>query len=173
VTDAAVAVNAVLLAPAGMVTVPGTVTLELLSDTATAKPPVPAAPVRLTVHEAEPGVLIVVGEQVKLFRDTTEGGGTTVIVPPLPEDDIDPPAALEDIIALSAIGIVPAPAPLAIVSDAMATVPALITAGFIPKTTHVVDPVLLEQVTVFAAESAADPTLTATPAIEEEYDIVH
>ena len=60
--------NPVLLAPAGTVTVPGTVTLVLLSDTVTANPPADAAPFSVTVQEEVPGALTLAGVQDKPLR---------------------------------------------------------------------------------------------------------
>ena len=54
VTAVTVAVNPALVAPAGTVTEPGTVTAELLLDRLTASPPVPAAAERLTVQLSLP-----------------------------------------------------------------------------------------------------------------------
>jgi hypothetical protein len=86
VTEATVAVNPVLLAPAGTVTLPGTVTLELLSDSATANPPPGAAPLSVTVHEDDPGALTLPGAHDRLLNVTGGGGWFTVIVPPEPEE---------------------------------------------------------------------------------------
>jgi hypothetical protein len=60
-----VAVNPVLVAPAATVTLPGTVTLALLSDSVTANPPADAASFSVTVQEDEPGALTLAGVQDK------------------------------------------------------------------------------------------------------------
>ena len=65
VTDDTVAENWALLDPAGTVTLPGTVTLELLSDSATANPPLGAALLRATVQVEAPGAFTLAGVQDK------------------------------------------------------------------------------------------------------------
>jgi hypothetical protein len=64
VTAATVAVNPALPAPAGTVTLPGTVTLALLSASATAKPPLAAGLFNETVQLDDPGALTVAGAHV-------------------------------------------------------------------------------------------------------------
>ena len=54
VTAETVAVNPALVAPAGTVTDPGTVTALLLLERLTVRPPVPAAADRLTVQASLP-----------------------------------------------------------------------------------------------------------------------
>jgi hypothetical protein len=63
-TAATVAVNVVLLTPAPMFKLPGTVTLVLLLDNATLRAP-GAAAVRVTVQEEFPGPVTAAGEQLK------------------------------------------------------------------------------------------------------------
>jgi hypothetical protein len=58
-------VNWALLDPAGTVTLPGTVTLELLSDSVTANPPLGAALLRATVQVEVPGAFTLAGVQDK------------------------------------------------------------------------------------------------------------
>ena len=65
VTDDTVPVNPVLLAPAGTVTLPGTVALVLLLDSETANPPADAASVNVTVQADVPGTLTLAGVQDK------------------------------------------------------------------------------------------------------------
>jgi hypothetical protein len=67
VTEAAVAVNEAEVAPAATVTEDGTVRAALLSETATVRPPVGAAPERVTVHAEVPPELIVEGEHNRLL----------------------------------------------------------------------------------------------------------
>jgi hypothetical protein len=64
VMAATLAVNADEAAPAGTFTEEGTVTLALFFEIVTAKPPEGACPLSATVQLAEPGALIVPGEQV-------------------------------------------------------------------------------------------------------------
>ena len=68
VTAAAVAVKPALDAPAGTVTLPGTVTALSLLDRLTARPPVPAAPVSVTVQASVPAPVIVPLAQLKLLN---------------------------------------------------------------------------------------------------------
>ena len=65
VTDDTVAVNWALLDPAATVTLAGTVTLALLSESVTANPPAGAAPLSVTVHAEVPGAFTLAGVQVK------------------------------------------------------------------------------------------------------------
>jgi hypothetical protein len=58
-TPVTVAANAVLRAPPGIPTVPGTVTLPWLSVRAIVTPSAGAGPVKVTVHVVAPGVSIV------------------------------------------------------------------------------------------------------------------
>jgi hypothetical protein len=53
-TAPTMALKVVLLCPAGMLALPGTVTLALLLERATVAPPAGAAAVRVTVHVAVP-----------------------------------------------------------------------------------------------------------------------
>jgi hypothetical protein len=62
-TAETVAVKAVVLLPPAMVTLAGTATFALLLDSETVNPPRGAGPLRVTTQAAEPGVLILDGEQ--------------------------------------------------------------------------------------------------------------
>ena len=62
---AAVAVNATEADPAGAVTEEGTVRLVLLLLSVTAKPPVGATALSVTVQAEDPGAFTVLGEQIK------------------------------------------------------------------------------------------------------------
>ena len=64
VIDATVAVNPTVVAPAVAVTLAGTVAFALLLDSATASPPLGAAPLRVTVHAEVPGAFTLAGLQV-------------------------------------------------------------------------------------------------------------
>jgi hypothetical protein len=66
-TAPAVAPKVVLLCPAGMLALPGTVTLALLLERATVAPPEGVAAVRVTVQVAVPGAFTVAGEQLRLL----------------------------------------------------------------------------------------------------------
>jgi hypothetical protein len=66
-TAPTVAMRVVLVCPAGMLALPGTVTLALLLERVMVAPPEGAAAVRVTVQVAVPGALTVAGEQLKLL----------------------------------------------------------------------------------------------------------
>ena len=68
VTDDTVAVNWALLDPAATVTLPGSVTLALLSDSATVKPPLGAVSFSVTVQVDVPGALTLAGVQDRPLR---------------------------------------------------------------------------------------------------------
>ena len=68
VTDDTVAVNWALLEPAATVTLPGSVTLALLSDSVTANPPAGAAPLSVTVQVEVPGAFTLAGVQDRPLR---------------------------------------------------------------------------------------------------------
>jgi len=63
-----VAVNWALLYPAATVTLPGTVTLVLLSDSVTANPPADAASLSVTVQVEVPGAFTLAGVQDNPLR---------------------------------------------------------------------------------------------------------
>jgi hypothetical protein len=78
VTADAVAVKVELVLLAGTVTVAGTVTALLLSDTVTAAPPVGAAAVRVIVQVLEPAPVNVPGLQLKVDKAAVTGTGLRV-----------------------------------------------------------------------------------------------
>jgi hypothetical protein len=63
-------VNPVVVAPAGTVTLSGTVTLALLSETDTTTPPPVAGPLSVTLQFADPGAFTLLGVQVRLLTVT-------------------------------------------------------------------------------------------------------
>jgi len=67
-----VAVKVPVVAPAATVTLPGTVTLELLLDKPTLAPPVGAAALSVTVQLEAPGETTLAGLQLTLL--TVTGG---------------------------------------------------------------------------------------------------
>src|SRR5579864_4350993 len=69
-TASAVALKVVLLCPALIVALPGTVTLALLLERATVNPPAAAAAVKLTVQVVVPGAFTVPGAQLRLLSWT-------------------------------------------------------------------------------------------------------
>jgi hypothetical protein len=68
VTEATVAVNWAPLDPAVTVTLPGSATLALLSDSVTVKPPLGAVSLSVTVQADVPGALTFAGIQDKALR---------------------------------------------------------------------------------------------------------
>ena len=64
VTNATVAVNPTVVAPAEAVALAGTVALALLLDNATISPPLGAAPLNVTVHAEVPDAFTLAGLQV-------------------------------------------------------------------------------------------------------------
>jgi len=80
-TAAAVAKNEALAAPAATVTEAGTESAVLLSESATAKPPVGAAPVKVTVQVEALLEMIDAGEQASWLSVTT-GAGDEIEIPP-------------------------------------------------------------------------------------------
>lgn len=68
--------------PAVILSVLGTVKVELLLPRLTAKPPLGAAPVRVTVHSVEPGVTKLLGAHDNPLKPTV---WLTVICPPAPD----------------------------------------------------------------------------------------
>ena len=92
-TCAPVAVKLLEVWPAATVTLEGTVRLVLLLDSEIAKPPVGAAPLKETVQELVPGVLMVKGLQFKALKATEETG--RLILPEVPLDGMGVPPAVE------------------------------------------------------------------------------
>ncbi len=64
VIDATVAVKFTVVAPDATVTLAGTVALALLLDSATASPPLGAAPLNVTAHAEVPGAFTLAGSQL-------------------------------------------------------------------------------------------------------------
>ena len=119
--------NWALLAPAGTVTLPGSVTLALLSDSVTANPPIGAAPLSATVQVDVPGAFTLAGAQDRLLNVAGGGGWMTVIVPPVPEPGIFSAPGLAPRTSLIVTGTVALLVPAAIVNAIVATVPLGIT----------------------------------------------
>ncbi|MFN0168545.1 MAG: hypothetical protein ACKV22_19130 [Bryobacteraceae bacterium] len=91
---ATVAVNGALLRPAPMVNEAGTVTDELLLARTTDWPPLPAAKVNVTVHEAEPPAARVDGIQLS-DAGVGKTGAVTCTDPPVADNGSAVPAAVE------------------------------------------------------------------------------
>jgi hypothetical protein len=79
VTDATVAVNPAVVAPAATVTLPGNVAFPLLLDSATASPPPGATPLSVTVHAEVPGAFTLEGLQDRLLGVTKPVKLTVVV----------------------------------------------------------------------------------------------
>ena len=71
--------NPALLDPAPTVTLPGTVTLALLSDNATLNPPSGAGPLRVIVQVEDPGAFTLAGVHVRPLSDDDGMRFTTVV----------------------------------------------------------------------------------------------
>ena len=121
-----------LAAPAGTVTLAGTVALVLLLVTPTTNPPARAALLNVTVHAETPPALTVAGAQESPLSVGCVGWGI-VIIPPVPEVAIE-------VLPVKSVAITPeiwigaelSNAPDAIVIVALATVPLAMTFSFIP-----------------------------------------
>ena len=166
-TDPTVAVKTAVVAPAGTVTLAGTVALALLLESDTAKPPVGAAALDVTVQEEDPGAFTVPGEQLTVFNVTGGESCMIVIAAPAPRAGI---GALDGSVAstpVSVTGELVLVVPGAIVKVAWATDPFAMAVLFSPKRTHVVLPPTPEHDRLLPAVIAAESTATATPFISE------
>ncbi len=85
-----VAVKFALLCPAGTVTLEGTLTLVLLLDSPTATLAA-AVPVSITVQDEPPGAFTLEGEQERELN-VADTGWFTVMVPPMPDAEMELPA---------------------------------------------------------------------------------
>jgi hypothetical protein len=173
ITGDTVAVNWVLLDPAATVTLPGTVTLLPLSDSVTANPPAGAEPLSVTVHNDAPGVFTLPGVQDRLLKVTGGGGWVTVIAPPVPEAGMGFAAAPAVEMPLRIIGTLVLLVPGAIVKAAVATWPLPSVVVLRPKMMQVVEPSPSAHCRTFPAAEAAEPIVTATLVMSEEYPMVH
>jgi hypothetical protein len=91
-TCAPVAVKLLEVWPAAMVTLEGTVRLVLLLESETGNPPAEAVPLRETVQELVPGVLMVKGLQFKALKPTVTG---RVMLPEVPLEGMGVPPAVD------------------------------------------------------------------------------
>jgi hypothetical protein len=164
-TAATVAVKAALDAPAAIVTLAGTVALELLLERATANPPAGAGALSPTLQAEVPGALTLAGAHERLLRPPCV---PMVMVPPVPDEEIVFPAALEVPAALTPTGVEPAAADEVMLNAAVARRPSPITLLFMPNTTQVVLPLALEHDTFFPAAVAAPPAVTLTAVMTED-----
>jgi hypothetical protein len=162
-----VAVKLAEVCPAATVTPEGTLRLPLLLVRETAKPPMGAASVKETLHDALPGVLTVVGVQLSPLNEAMGFG--RVIVPEPPVAGIDVPSAVEATTLVSCTGIVVVDGFAAIWKVAVATVPSAITLLFRPKMMQLFP----EQETDLPAFVADAPATTVTLVISDEKLKVH
>lgn len=168
-----VAVKFAVVAPAGTVTEDGTVTLELLSDVVTAKPPVGAAPLKVTVQAELPGLFTVEGEQLNPDSVTAGAGGAIEMEAPVPVRVSGVPAAVVAVNALNVTGMVEVAAAGEIVKVTVASCPLGITVALIPNTRQVVDPTASAHEMLLPLPVADEPALTATALTCEPKFIVH
>lgn len=164
VTAAAVAVNAALDDPDGIVTLAGTVTLALLLDIATATALV-GATVSETVQETDAGPVTVADVQVTPLSDDVVCA--TEIDPPVPAVETEEPAGLEITTGLTETTIEESGAFEAMFNVAAAMVPLPMAFWFRPYATHFVFPELLEQDRLFPAALKDAPAATLTLAMSE------
>ena len=92
------AVKELLVCPKATVMLAGTVRLALLLESATANPPLSAAPVNPTEQEVVPGVLIVELPQVRPLK---EGANGRVIAPEIPFEGMRTLASVDALMAVS------------------------------------------------------------------------
>lgn len=129
-TAAIVAVNPALDDPAGTLTLEGTETLVLLLARPTLNPPLGAAPVRLTVHDTEPGELTVLDEHEIPLSEVELCA--TEMVPEAPAPAVSEPIVLETTIPPIEIGTCASGALVEIVNVTAARVPLAIGFAFDP-----------------------------------------
>jgi len=89
--------------PEATVTLAGTGALELLLDRAIASPPLGAAVLSVAVQTEEPGAFTLDGLHVKVLR-VTGVGGTTVMVPLVPDEGMEFPPGSDVTIPLRVMG---------------------------------------------------------------------
>jgi hypothetical protein len=173
-TEFTFSVNEAAVAPPGTITLDGRLTLapvtEKPSDTGNPLPV--AAPVRATVHRADPGAVTAVGLQLTPERET---GRSTVTVAPVPEDPMFTPAG--DAAPASSIWIEleVAVVPEATVTAAVASVPEAIFVLLMPEAIQVYRPgAVAAHWTPLPAPVAAGPAVTEIlEKSEAEYASVH
>ena len=145
------------MAPAATVTLAGTAAFALLLDNATVSPPLGAAPFNVALHVEDPGAFTLDGTHERLLN-ATPVGWTTVIVPPVADEEIEFPFLSDATTPLRVIGTLMPVLPLEIVKVAEATGP--FASGFVsmPKRIQVVELAPLKQFKLFWL------AITVTPA---------
>ena len=139
VTAETVAVNWAAAVPAATVTLAGTVTLALLSESVTSIPPLAAGPVSVTVQTEFPGAFTLPGLQDTAPSDR-EPPWLMVMIPPVPAVGMEaPPPEVADR-PLRTTGALVLEVPEAIVKAKVATVPFPIVEVLNPTTRHVAVP---------------------------------
>lgn len=136
-TVAAVAVNPADVAPPGTVTLAGTVALALSLDKPTASPPPGAAPLKVTVHDEDPGPVTLPGLQLTPLRVTAATRLTEAVA----------------VCALS-VAVTVAVALALTVPAAAVNVPLIALAAIVMFAGTVSTPVLLDNVTVVRLSAA-------------------
>ena len=111
--------------PEATVTLAGTVALALLLERATASPPLGAAALSVAVQTEEPGAFTLDGLHVKVLG-VTGVGGTTVMIPFVPDEGMEFPPASDVTIPLRVIGTLALVLEPEIARVAVATAPAAI-----------------------------------------------
>jgi hypothetical protein len=165
VTLLAVAVNVAELAPAGTVTDGGVVRLALLLDSATLAV-AGAAPVRVTVHDEEPGAVMETGAHETPLSAAEDA--MAVIVPPFPVIGSAEPSAKAPSVLITPTFVLVSVDEAANVT--VATTPFEIAVVFIPHTTQRYVPEPLAQDRDFpAAVSALPAAMFTTERSEGEY----
>ena len=160
-TCAAVAVKPALVSPTPTTTLAGTVTLELLLERGTVKPPLGAAAVKETVHGVLVGVVRVVVVQLSALNATEIG---TVIVPEPPVAGMGVPATVDAAAPVSEIGMLVVEGLAEIWNVAVATVPSGKVLVLNPNARQV----LPEQLNDLPAAVVDDPATTPTRLRSEE-----
>jgi hypothetical protein len=124
-TVATVAVKPTLADPDGTVTLAGTVTDRLLVEIVTASPPLPAAPVKLTVQATEPGEVTELEPHERAL--STEEICVIVTALPVPVPLTPVPAPVDEDTDPTVIDACESGAAAAIVTVAVATFPLAMT----------------------------------------------
>jgi hypothetical protein len=155
-----IAMNPAVVAPDPTVTLAGTVTFPLLLDSATANPPLGAAPLKITVHAEVPGAFTLDGLQDTLLSGARVGW-MTVIVPPVPDEVILLPPASDATTPVSVIGTLVLRLPAEIAKVAVATEPLGMTLVVRSNMRQVVDPATLEHDTLFGPPTTATLVISA------------
>jgi hypothetical protein len=170
VTAVALALNVAVAWPARTVTVPGTVTAALLSDSVTTVPPVGAAPLNVTVQRLVPAPVSEVG--VQLNEESVAATGTDTLPLESVTGRLSPAADVPNAL-VNVTGRV-SPPPEERVRFTVATVPSGICVALYPTSMQETAPVPLLQTSVLPAAVAAGDAVRLTAVKSAvEYPSVH